>query len=64
MFSCQCCEHLASRKARLVRTHTVNLSEAEPGLVERCNHDDNEELVVSMRLWETPVPIPNTMVKT
>ena len=21
-------------------------------------------LLVSMRLWETPVPIPNTMVKT
>ena len=26
----------------------------------RCS----EEFPVAMRLWETPVPIPNTMVKT
>ena len=25
---------------------------------------DNEEFPVVMRLWVTPVPIPNTMVKT
>ena len=25
---------------------------------------DNEEVPVAMRLGETPVPIPNTMVKT
>ena len=26
--------------------------------------DDNRKFLVSMRLWGTPVPIPNTMVKT
>ena len=26
--------------------------------------EDNEEFLVAMRLRDTPVPIPNTMVKT
>ena len=29
-----------------------------------CELKDNKTLLVSMRLGDTPVPIPNTMVKT
>ena len=30
----------------------------------RAARADNEKLLVAMRLGDTPVPIPNTMVKT
>ena len=29
-----------------------------------CTYLNNAKFLVSMRLWETPVPIPNTTVKT
>ncbi len=29
-----------------------------------CTYKNIAELLVAMRLWGTPVPIPNTMVKT
>ena len=29
-----------------------------------CTYFSNANFLVAMRLWETPVPIPNTMVKT
>ena len=45
----------------LVRTHIGKLGEVLSSLAEGCY---NLKTVVSMRLWETPVPIPNTMVKT
>ena len=37
--------------------------------VEKCvlllsYQSDNKRFLVAMRLWETPVPIPNTTVKT
>ena len=30
----------------------------------RCGVKDNKTFLVAMRLGDTPVPIPNTMVKT
>ena len=29
-----------------------------------CTYLENMNFPVAMRFWETPVPIPNTMVKT
>ena len=29
-----------------------------------CTYNDNANILVAIRLWETPVPIPNTTVKT
>ena len=29
-----------------------------------CTYFSNANFLVAMRLWETPVPIPNTTVKT
>ena len=29
-----------------------------------CTYLVNTKILVLMRLWDTPVPIPNTMVKT
>ena len=34
------------------------------GFVSINTYMNNARFVVSMRLWDTPVPIPNTMVKT
>ena len=34
------------------------------GMVWKCQDVDNKIFLVSMRLGDTPVPIPNTMVKT
>ena len=45
-----------------MRTYSANLSEPKASLVEQSYN--NLLFLVSMRLWGTPVPIPNTMVKT
>ena len=45
-------DHLLSREEVEKMCFTVELS------------SDNRIFPVSMRLWETPVPIPNTTVKT
>ena len=31
---------------------------------QRADRKITEKMLVAMRLWETPVPIPNTKVKT
>mgnify|MGYP007098671005 CR=1 FL=1 len=33
------------------------------GVVESMTKESERRIPVAMRLWETPVPIPNTMVK-
>ena len=52
-----------------VRTARATQREAVQELRRACQDgsarvDDKTTLLVAMRLWETPVPIPNTMVKT
>ena len=32
--------------------------------IQLCTYFSNAKFLVSMRLWDTPVPIPNTTVKT
>ena len=45
-------DHLLSKEEEVRVLYTVQVS------------SETEEILVSMRLWETPVPIPNTTVKT
>ena len=32
--------------------------------LQMCTYKSNTNILVTMRLWDTPVLIPNTMVKT
>ena len=45
-------DHLLSKEEEVRVLYTVQVS------------SETEKILVSMRLWETPVPIPNTTVKT
>ena len=54
-------DHLLSREKASRGSFTVGLSSLRLG---KPRGKVTEKKLVAMRLWGTPVPIPNTMVKT
>ena len=60
-------DHLLSKEEKRSRGYfAVELSGRLPegGKNWKAEEKITEKMLVAMRLWETPVPIPNTMVKT
>ena len=60
-------DHLLSKEEKRSRGYfAVELSRKllEERKKRKAEEAITKKMLVAMRLWETPVPIPNTMVKT
>ena len=67
------CVSAPRERSSLGRGHAAYTSDERPAKVselplqnfhQMCTYKNIAELLVAMRLWGTPVPIPNTTVKT